>query len=408
MMGGMTDASAFGRRTAALLSARSEHLPRVLDVTVLGERLELELEAQSGPTLEHVLTTRRSVTQGEAVTIMVSAVRAVAALHEAGFCGVSVAEADIVFDADGRPVLQGFAALGETVRAGAEAAASDWRAVAALADRLGLVAHGRAAGALGPAQVGLGLALANVTANETEQSRARLEDALFDLAEPEPVRLDAPPAAEARATASPLATRKHSAAHRRPSSSIVIEALDAGPAALLAGPLAAVRARVDELVGRVQGRARLLLIAGGVTAALSVAALCLVPGSPRSAAPSMSASTRPPAARSLAPNAAPSTDAALMGTDPVAAASVLLAKRDGCLAVESAQRTTCLAAVADGVASGLDQPARPLAGLTPSLLERTGDSALVALTPKDRKTAPASALLMRTEAGWRLRQLYEN
>jgi hypothetical protein len=340
----------------------------------------------------------------------VSVVRAVAALHDVGFCGVVVEPGDIVFDGDARPVLQGVGAVDETILAGAEAVSGDWRAVAALADRLGLVAHGRAAGALGPAQVGLGLALANVAANETAQTVSRLEDALFELAEPEPVRLDAVPVvtADPPAAASPLAIRKRMAAHRRPSGSIVIEALDAGPAALLAGPIGALRARLRDALGRLQGRGRLLLIAGGAAVALALVGVALMPSTPRGVRPVATGAASPRVERAATPTPTSTAAGVLMGADPVAAASVLLAARDACLTIVSGQRETCLAAVADGAATALDEPARPLAPLTPSLIERTGDSALVALTPKNAKTAPASALLMRTEAGWRLRQLYEN
>jgi hypothetical protein len=49
-----------------------------------------------------------------------------------------------------------------------------------------------------------------------------------------------------------------------------------------------------------------------------------------------------------------------------------------------------------------DDPVR-VAG-SPTLVERLGDSALVALGAPE--TAPASVLLMRTEAGWRFRDYY--
>ncbi|AYG05023.1 hypothetical protein [Gryllotalpicola protaetiae] len=407
-----SDAVAFGRRAAALIASESAHLPRVLDVTVLGERRELQLHEVAGPALADVLARRRRLPAGEAVTIVISAARAVAALHSAGFCCVALDAGLVRFDHAGTPLILGLDDVREIVLAGAQGTADDWRAVADLADRLGLIAHGRAGGALGPAQVGLGLALATLTAGENEQTVDRLEAALFELAEPEPVQLSGAPAAHHETAQSPLGERRVSAAHRRPSGSILIEAFDAGPAALLAGPLARLRARTAEVLGRIHGRGRLLLIAGAAAAALTFVAVALLPGDatapaapPRAgggAAVRSDARTTP----STAPTAA--HDAALFGADPVAAASVLLAQRDGCLDVRGDGRAVCLARVADGQASALDRPARPLAGLTPSLLERTGDSALIALTPNDPGTAPASALLMRTEAGWKLRQLYEN
>ena len=422
-MGGMTDASAvltsdaitFGRRAAALIASESAHLPRVLDVTVLGERRELQLEDTDGPTLADLLVQRRRLPAGEAATVVISTARAVAALHAAGFCGVALEPELVRFDRAGTPLVLGLDGVREAVLAGAQGAADDWRAVAELADRLGLVAHGRAAGALGPTQVGLGLALATLTAGESEQTIDRLEAALFELVRPEPVQLTAALIVPREIATSPLVERRPSAAHRRPSGSILIEAFDAGPAALLAGPLAQVREHATAALNRFHGRGRLVLIAGASAALLTVAALALLPGA--SPAPSAPPHALPPTAdsaawseASTAPTAEPvaAGDAVLVGADPVAAASALLAQRDGCLTLIAGARASCLARVADGQASALDQPARPLAGLTPSLLERTGDSALIALTPKDPGTAPASALLMRTEAGWKLRQLYEN
>jgi hypothetical protein len=412
----MTDATAelsatsFGRRAAALLAASSDHLPRVLDVTVLGERHELLLEEVTGPTLGALLAGRRRLSPGEAVTTVIGAARAVAALHAAGYCGVSLAEDTLRFDGDGRPVVLGLDRLNETVLAGAQGMANDWRELAALADRLGLIAHGRAAGALGPAHVGLGLALATLTAGESEQSVDRLEEALFDLAEPEPVRLEV--AGPAERAASPLTVRRHGAAHRRPSSSVLLEAFDAGPAALLAGPVADVRKRAGALLARLHGRARLLVIACGAAAALTCAAVVLLPdgASTRSAPTATPGTPSATADESAAATASPtpSADPELQADDPVAATPVLLARRDHCLTLSAREQAGCLADVADGQAFDLSRPARPLAGLAPSLLERSGDSALIALTPSDRKTQPASALLMRTEAGWRLRQLYEN
>ncbi|HEY0247764.1 MAG TPA: hypothetical protein VGC45_05835 [Gryllotalpicola sp.] len=411
-----TDASAFGRRAAALLAARSDHLPRVRDVTVLGPRRELELEAVTGPTLGGLLARRRHLATAEALTVMIGVVRAVGALHGAGYCGVDLGGDGVRFDVAGRPVVLALGPLQEVIRRGSEGPADDWRAVAALADRLGIIAHGRVGGALGPAHVGLGLALAALTAGESGQNVDRLEEALFELAEPVPVRLDA--AAEPVPPGSPLATRRTGAAHRRPSASALIEAFDAGPAALLAGPLGGFRARAAALAGRVQGRGRMLVVAGAFVAALVVVAVTLLPGEASEeraqpaavvAAPVGTApSPAPEPSRERASGKEPRSPGPPIADDPVAAVSALLARRDACLPLAAPQRAVCFSEIADAQASALDMPARPLAALTPSLLERTGDSALIALTPKDAKTAPASVLLMRTEAGWKLRQLYEN
>jgi hypothetical protein len=415
------DAAAFGRKAAALLSTRSDHLPQVRDIASLGEHRELVLEPADGLSLGVLLGQRRRLPAGEAVTIVIGAARAVTALHGAGYCSVDLGDDGIRFDLDGRPLVVGLDRLHETIQAGSAALGDDWREVGALADRLGLVAHGRAGGALGPAQAGLAFALAAVAGQEGDAAVEALEDALFDVAEPAAVQLG--PAADAStgggrpAQVPEAARRRPKASHRRPTGSRLIEAFEAGPAALLAAPRARARAFAREAAARASGRSRLLVIGGLVAAALTVVALLLLPTgggaapeavhAPAEGSAAAARATGAPSA-SPAPSASGPVGAAQTGSDPVAAATALLTERDGCLSLAGDARAACLGRVADGSSSALAEPARPLAGLAPSLLERTGDTALIALTPPDAKTRPASALLMRTEAGWRLRQLYEN
>ncbi|MFC4244463.1 hypothetical protein ACFOYW_13890 [Gryllotalpicola reticulitermitis] len=433
------DAGRFGRQVAALLAADSAHLPTVLDVTALGGRRELVLEAVDGPTLADVVI-RRRLTPSESVTVVVSAARAVAALHAAGYCGADLADDELRFDLTGRPVLFGVTALREIIQAGAGGSADDWRAMGALAERLGLLMSARTGGGpLGARQLGLRLALAALGANESAAHLAQLEEALFDVAEPAPVQLTVPGQLSAPVPLSAVSERtsrsvsdaraarsemRSGAAHRRPSASALVEAFDAGPAALLAAPREQLRQWLATARSRLRGRARVVLAGGAAAVTLIMAAVVLLPdGTPSGAASSASptASTAPTArdepdlgAGPSPPHSAPVATASgsgsvvLGGTDPVAATTELLLRRDACLAAAPDERTACLARIADGGASDLDRPARPLGALTPSLIERAGDSALIALTPQHAETAPASALVMRTEAGWRLRQLYEN
>ena len=53
--------------------------------------------------------------------------------------------------------------------------------------------------------------------------------------------------------------------------------------------------------------------------------------------------------------------------------------------------------------------ARDCAGASLTLQERWGDAALIGLAPDDHRTpdtGPASLLLVRSEAGWRLRAVF--
>jgi len=103
--------------------------------------------------------------------------------------------------------------------------------------------------------------------------------------------------------------------------------------------------------------------------------------------------------------------------DPVAALPLLLAERSRCLADLS---VLCLDAVTqqDSTAAADDRAAiealvagdrsqavqlKEIVGAEPVLVERLGDSALVAV---DGQSEPASVLMIRTEAGWRIREIF--
>ena len=117
-----------------------------------------------------------------------------------------------------------------------------------------------------------------------------------------------------------------------------------------------------------------------------------------------------------APNAA-----AIAGDDPVTAVTALLARRATCLAASS---LVCLDGVdqsgsailaRDGYAAldrqrgGSDREIADYAGYLPSLAERSGNLAVVSLTPAQgqEKSQPASVLVVKGEGGWRLREIFD-
>jgi hypothetical protein len=116
------------------------------------------------------------------------------------------------------------------------------------------------------------------------------------------------------------------------------------------------------------------------------------------------------------PDGAP--DPELFGDDPVAAAIVLLALREECfrsaslLCLDGVVQPGSSAEAADRAAvsvlqGGGEAPA-PISAPSPELVERLGESALVSLVAASEgdgapETAPASLLLMKGEAGWRIR-----
>lgn len=156
---------------------------------------------------------------------------------------------------------------------------------------------------------------------------------------------------------------------------------------------------------------------GGSTDAQSVASAPPASSSAKTPPVSPSAKTSSPSATAT-PNPSPTASpSAIVGDDPVAAIRVLLETRLGCLRDLSvlcldsvaAPGSTALesdTAVVRAVQGGGEQAAdSEFAAGEPVLVQRLGDSALVSLgNPAEAGTSkPASALLMKGEAGWRIR-----
>jgi hypothetical protein len=108
----------------------------------------------------------------------------------------------------------------------------------------------------------------------------------------------------------------------------------------------------------------------------------------------------------------------VLADDPIAAVVALLQIRDDCVTERS---VLCLDAVGQVGSSALDDDQRLVRTLQDgaespepflvdatqvTLVERLGDTALVELADV-AETQPASILLMRTEAGWRIRDYLE-
>jgi hypothetical protein len=133
------------------------------------------------------------------------------------------------------------------------------------------------------------------------------------------------------------------------------------------------------------------------------------------------------------------SDKSIAGEDPVAAAIALLEARDRCMSTLS---VLCLDGVDQAASAALDADRqvirslqekgtatreRSLAGATVELSQRLGDSALMTITPRtdpataspatdgpatngpvENKSEPTSLLLIRSEVGWRIRDLFRS
>lgn len=231
---------------------------------------------------------------------------------------------------------------------------------------------------------------------------------------PEPWRQPAPLAPEPWRAPSPSGRPAGSRSAAKP-------ALDAAGApdwmtALIPGDAVA---RVRASLGAV--RAPVWIVAALVGVSL-VAAIIFVPqgdsGARADADPNPTPSATEPGHGWTPTGAAAEPSDPIQGDDPIAAVVALLEARDGCVADRS---VLCLDAVGQVGSSALDDDQRLIRSLQDgaespppfvvdadqvTLAERLGDTALVNLADV-AETQPASILLMRTEAGWRIRDYME-
>lgn len=396
---GVTD-EAISEEIEALSRAGGEHAVELLDLTAAPDGAPaLILNRLTGGSLGRLLRDRASLRPGEVITALAPVTLALARLHRAGVVHGGVRLDAVLFDASGAPALAcfgraeliapGLPTAGLEAEAGVEI---DRAALAAVVRTVLDRVHDDAA-----ARLSGWVDLSEPSADWFDV----LADRLFDLSDAQPIdfRPDV-------ATIEP----------RLPGRMLTAEPLappEATPQALpgWAERLVPEGLPLGELVARARAaittvRPRLWVIAGAVAVAL-IAALVLVPqgGSDATAPPSPSATA----------SAAPAVDAGPVGgDDPVAALLALLEARGRCIRDLS---VLCLDAVDQPGSAALagDQAlVRRLqaGGELPeplevdeaqvTITERLGDSAILDLGDVP-DTEPASVLLMKGEAGWRIR-----
>jgi hypothetical protein len=363
-----------------------------------------------------------------------------AALHAGGWASPELSPAGIVFAGDGCPALD---LLDGVVRSEPAAVVADAEAFYALARMLSLrVVDGAGMVLLSAAEKGL-------RAGRWEAVEASVLSAIA----PEPVGL----ATDHAGLGGVMAPGRQAASDRRkPSRS-------AKPVGRLASTIGVVMDFLDgqpiresaRRLGTWVRRRPMVVVAGAVPITLALAAAVLLPGSPSDGAhaagvtpadsPGVSAhpgeggphAVRPTATPTVRPtresgpaaSAEPTGAAAgAVGTapasavgvdDPVDAARGALRSRHDCFVARPAT-SSCLADIREGAsafseqeAAALGSPgadgARDYTGARFSLLERWGAAALVNVVPdkaRTPKSEPASLLLVKNEAGWRLRAMF--
>ena len=412
----------FGRELDALGRVPRQHCVRLLDIASGPDGLPVPiLERVHRGTLAFLLRERENIQPGEAVTLLAPLARTVAALHRSGVAHSRIGAGTVHLGSAGEPVLLGFGHCelfesGSSIAAleANEAVHRDLGDLAALARLvLGATQH-TAAGTR------VGTMLDWVAAPATSLLpgfAAELEDRLFDLAEPLPISFERAGPAVAGVPSRLMPVRASDATDAgslasdpdRGLSSPVTETglgLFHGMVrnAILTSPVEAVRARVLSLVRGV--RRPVWAVAGAIAVALTLA-IAFVPQGGSSQATVVRA---PAAGNSIA--AAPIPTQSALPDDPVSALKLLLLARAVCIRDRS---VLCLdgvdekssgafasdAAIVESIQAGGEVPADAVpAAARPKLIERLGDSALISL---GLKSNPASALMFKGEAGWRIR-----
>jgi eukaryotic-like serine/threonine-protein kinase len=385
------------------------HVVSLRDVSSAAGPLPIAiLERVSRGSIAQLLRDRQTLELGEAVTLLAPLGATLPLLHAAGVAHTRIGATTVHLGASGQPVILGF---GHTAlfKRGASVAVLDAEAGAS-ADRdalalLATVVLERVRDVSAPAI----RRLLDWLRNEPRRCEfgSELEHRLFEIAEPQPIEfgrssIDALPARAVEVSrASPVEVSR-----TRP----VAEALEAPEPArlpdwldelLVKSPLAAIRERT---VGLVKGvRRRYWFIAGGVVLALILATSLVPTGS----------TAAPPAAASIAtPSSRPVPSETPLPADPLEALPLLLAARNTCvrdlsvLCLDEVDEASSGAYLSDAAAirqleaGGTAESSAIITGAEPKLVERLGDTVLLDL---GGHSDPASVLMIKTEAGWRIR-----
>lgn len=381
---------------------------QLIDVTADEHGASAILENARGRRLSDVLAAREHWAAGEAVAVLAPLSRTIGVMHAAGVANGVWGASDVLLSARG-PILDMTGDVEVFAVDAPEIVLAEVGAVASDRETMRLVTVevlARVDGARKPAAQRL---IADLATMPPAALIGLLTDALDELAAPVEVRGDDPPTPP-----EPTAV-EHTRRHHEPRAGefAVTTATATGVLAQFAGsPLvervAHAAASTRALLDRMPRSRRVLVI--GATAAVGMAAILIAvvpaPGVGDDELDSIRAQEAPIVAiGSSEPRSAGISD------DPVVAVIELLELRETCfrelsvLCLEGVDQSgsTALAIDRDAIAAMRDGREGDWPRVAPQgavVVERLGDSALVDVGPE---TAPASLLLMRSEAGWRIR-----
>jgi eukaryotic-like serine/threonine-protein kinase len=406
------DRASVERELHALTEATHAHVVQLRDLSSAVPTAPcLILERLSPQSLGAVLSARETVPPGEAVTMLAPVVAAVTALHESGIGHGQLSAQHVLFRPTGAPVLIGFGAADTEIDR----------------DRGALVALVR-------------LVINRVRCDEARRlddwlselsppfaatMLRELSDRIFALGQPQPIQFGEHPTARdrvpARVASHELAPVEQRPEHRTqpPASHGIVDRLPSELRAVVLPLLE--QATVRAALARARRVRRPVWLAIGGAALLATLGLAVLPSSPRSPSANSRHATAPSSVATAAPSAGDSavpvesaTRGAVAGDDPLAAFTALWATRRACVMDLS---VLCLDDVVQNGSAAMDDDAALIRAIEggstdgslvaqqpagAELVERHGDAALVAFTigPDD---TPASVLLVKAEAGWRIR-----
>lgn len=441
------------------MSCLQEGLPRLSDVATLDDGRTCLVVERLGPSIADVLA-RRRISAGEAVTLCAPIVVTVDRLHDAGFVLGRLSPADVLLDHVGRPTIAGLGALRRLTASELtpgerfDAVIADYRLLADFIEAIfgnGESARGREIAAW---------LRSKLSERPFEPCAAELERRVFAVAQAEPLRTELPGSSRALPmrievrestsgsddSTSQSAPASRERAERRPRPSALLDALGIVPAdsldrlgdALDAPIISRLRARCRALFA---ARRRSFIVGASVCAAVLVVALSVVPPGD---APSETAGasvngaghaevadgeavsdatdSTGHSARSKDGGEVPTSADTVERTetvDPAVVAAELIGRRHECLADLS---LTCLEQVVqpgsplvvrDSAEIVRAQHGEPPSSERQDLTSREsrvvgdlGTAVIVEFVSSEHDTLPASALIVRGENGWRLREVF--
>ena len=398
----------------ALGRVSHRHVVELLDIAMDPDDRPCLIMARLGRmNLARVLADRGSLAPGEAVTVLVPMLQAVAELHRVGVAHGHLTAAAVHFDSAGAPVLAEFGraqligqfpALPEENSLTTAQLEADERAVADCRQLVELVRL--VLGAAGVEAVGR-----NELPENAMDLRNLLTAKLFHSADPVPIRFDAassvPPPARMAIAREALPVEEGASPASAPSLVLAGAHLPAWLESVAGQWIENARDRVHPMVRSLRTvRKPFWVAAAAVVAAIVAAAVLLQPGA------DPERELQPVA---VEPTPSETADPATLGDDPVAAAEALLTARDQCF---EARSVLCLDAVdqpgsailerdADAIRLGqMGEESAPIrvADATLELVEELGDAVLISVSVEP-DAASASLLIVRSDAGWRIREL---